>query len=520
MTERSVGIDLGTTNTVVSYIDKKGEIKTIKFGRNSAIPSAIYFKTKDEHIFGESAIERGIAYPRALSRNFKSKMGSKERIEIIAENGDKLNLMAKDFAKLLLNTIFNKATEKMAKEFPGDFINKAIITVPAKFSTSEKEATKWAAKKAGIEEVKLTSESTAAAIAYASENELNKKVLVYDFGGGTFDVSIIEKKGEVYVDAVTPGGDKHLGGNILTKEIMDFFFEKIDDELGIEMPKDEDDFDKDEFDMSEDVYRKNYLSIYQEANYLKEILSDREKHKSILDIYKNESEIKTLEIEFDRRRLLKLIESHLDRTIKILDETIHQGLTKDDIGTIVLAGGSSLIPKVKEKIEKYFGKSVNLTEDTATLISKGAAILTTMIDGTMVGESILTNDIGIETNNGGMSLGVFDTLIEAGTLYSKAKGSGVFRLVEDNQETIKIKLFERDIKNYPNAKHTRSQGCEFLEEIVIKLPDDLKKDETKIILELEITSEGILNLDIKLEDEQGNLISSNELSYDKGSVLE
>ncbi|MGL6023131.1 MAG: Hsp70 family protein, partial [Cetobacterium sp.] len=321
--ERSVGIDLGTTNTVISYIDKKGKIKVLKFGRNVALPSAIYFETKNDIIFGEPAIEKGFINPKALARNFKPLMGTKDKIDVVAENGDKFSLTAKELSKRLLNMVFNKATEKMLKEFPGDYVGKVVITVPSKFSPNQKADTKWAAMKAGIEEVKLVSESTAAAIAYASENELHKKVLVYDFGGGTFDVSIIEKKGERYVDAVTPGGDKNLGGNLLTKEIMNFIFEKIEEDLGIELPLDEDDFDEDDYSMTEDIYRKNLYNIYAAANSIKEALSEVESLTVPLEIYKTEEDYKVLSLEFNRKRLMILIGKYIEKTIKILDNTIN-----------------------------------------------------------------------------------------------------------------------------------------------------------------------------------------------------
>lgn len=526
---KSIGIDLGTSNTVVSYFDKKGRIKNLEFGRNYYLPSAIYFQTKNDYIFGNEAIERGVVKPEALVRNFKSLMGSKEKINIVAENGDKLKVTAKEIAKLLLVKVFDKATQKIAKDFPGEFVDKAVITVPAKFSPQEKEATKWAAERAGIEEIKLATESTAAAVAYAEEYGIGKQVLIYDFGGGTFDVSLIEKVGEGYRDVVTPAGDKELGGNILTKRVMAYIFEKISDDLGIDMPLEEDDdgnlmpvdpreYDEDDYEMLEDVYYKNYIEIYQVANTLKEHLSTDSEYTEMLDIYINEEDYKTFPIDFTRKRLMHILEDDIDKTIKIIEKFMQDGnIDSKEIGNIILAGGSSLIPAVQEKVSNYFKREVVLSKDTATLISKGACLLTSKLDGVMELDQILANDIGILVSEGGM-LRVFNPLIKAGTSYSKATTEKYYQLTQDGQRQLRVDLYERDVVNYPDARRP-GKGCTLIEELRINLPEGLKQNDTKIKLGFQITSEGIMKMGVTVQDYKGNTIVEEEAIYKSDDIL-
>lgn len=144
-------------------------------------------------------------------------MGENRKKTYKAENGDRVSLNSTQIARMVLEEVLKKVTKKIMKEFPGEDIEKAVITVPAKFNPIQKDNTKRAAIEAGIQDIKLALESTAAAIAYAEENSINSKILVYDFGGGTFDVSLIEKTGTGFREIVTPEGDRHLGGNLITK---------------------------------------------------------------------------------------------------------------------------------------------------------------------------------------------------------------------------------------------------------------------------------------------------------------
>ena len=248
---KEIGIDLGTTNTVVSYVNKKGRLRCLRYENKNIIPSVVYFMSEKEFIIGEKAKKRYVSNPEAGIASFKSHLAEKEKIEVIAENGDKFKYRAKKVASNFLNQVINRIEEQLLKEFGPEegCIGNVVITVPAKFNDAEKEATKWAAKNAGFENVKLATEPTAAAIAHRQESgQEGNSILVYDFGGGTFDVSVIHEERGRFVEIAT-GGDKHLGGNKLTDILAKYFFRIIEDDYGIELPFDEEEFDEEYCEM-------------------------------------------------------------------------------------------------------------------------------------------------------------------------------------------------------------------------------------------------------------------------------
>lgn len=519
---KAIGIDLGTTNIVVTYRDKKGKIKVFKEGGESVIPSAVYLLNKNSCLIGEEALKRGRRNPKALITNFKYDMGENRKTPHTAENGDKVSLNSTQVARMILEEVLKKVTKKIIKEFPGEDIEKAIITVPAKFNPLQKENTKKAAIGAGIQEVKLALESTAAAIAYIEENDIKSKILVYDFGGGTFDVSLIEKTGTGFKEVVTPEGDRHLGGNLITKRIADYLFDMIENELGLEIPKDRDDFDPDEydFDYPEEIYVTNYNAVYEIAEKIKKDFAetdDIEEYLSIIVPDENGERLENLEINMNYEIFSNLIEKDIDRTIDIVDRVIQEsGVDKDEI-TVILTGGSSLLRAVGIKLEEYFDRGIEVFR-TATLISEGACILTEMIDGLEI-EGNLPNDIGVKVNK---PLGrvEFKTLLKAGTPEKDAKGEDSFSLVNDNQRSLKVQLYERDRNNYPNAIKISDEGCVEISVLEIDLPENLKKDDTDVRLKLSILKDGTLSLNVSLFNKKGLEILSEELKIKREGVLE
>ena len=519
---KAIGIDLGTTNIVVTYRDKKGKLKVFKEGGTSVIPSAVYLLNKNECLVGKEALMRGKINPKSLITNFKYDMGDNRKKKYVAENGDRIPLNSTQIARSVLVEVLKKVTQKIMKEFPNEDIEKAIITVPAKFNPIQKDNTKKAAIEAGLQDVKVALESTAAAIAYAEENNIKSKILVYDFGGGTFDVSLIEKTGTGFREVVTPEGDRHLGGNLITKRIAEYIFDLIENEIGLPIPKERDDFDSDDydFDYPEDIYIQNYNEVYEMAEKIKKFFSDTNNiEESVTVIVPDESSqrIENIDIKMDYKTFSNFIEKDIDRATEIGDRIIKDsGVNKDDI-TVILTGGSSLLRIVGIKLEEYFDRGIEVFR-TATLISEGACILTELIDGLEI-EGNLPNDIGVKVNR---SLGrvEFETLLEAGTVEKDAACEKEFSLMNDNQRSLKIQLYERDRKNYPNAIKISDEGCMELSTLEIELPENLKKDETSVKLKLNISKDGTLILNLSLQNKIGKEIFNEELKVKREEILE
>ncbi|MBQ7628668.1 MAG: Hsp70 family protein, partial [Selenomonadaceae bacterium] len=209
---KEIGIDLGTTNTVVSYVNKNGRIRALRYDKSEIIPSVLYFRAPDEYFIGDTAKKLLTQNPAAGIANFKTSIGDSQRHEIVAENGEIISLRSRDAAKLFLNKIVQGIESKLVKEFGAatGCIDRAVVTVPANFSSTEKSAVKNAANDAGLENIKLAAEPTAAAVAYENSkgDDTDEIILVYDFGGGTFDVSVIQKVHGAF-EEITTGGDKH-----------------------------------------------------------------------------------------------------------------------------------------------------------------------------------------------------------------------------------------------------------------------------------------------------------------------
>lgn len=520
---KEIGIDLGTTNTVVSYVNKKGRLRPLKYEGKDVIPSVVYFLSANEFIIGEKARKKYIHNPQAGVANFKSHMGEKDKFEIVAENGDVFKYKAKKVASNFLNRIIANIETQLIKEFgPEDgCIGSVVITVPAKFNDSEKSATKWAAKEAGFENVKLAAEPTAAAVAHKQESgQEGKSILVYDFGGGTFDVSVIQENQRKFVEIAT-GGDKKLGGNKLTGMLAEYFFKLIEEEYGIDLPYDEEEFDEDYCGISRVDYLLNRATIIEEADNVKKNLSDEDSYEASVILKLPDGKKATWEYNISRDTFDDFIREDIERTVRITESVVQESCQKgiEGIDKIVLAGGSSQLPLVKELMEKHFnGSNPVFADDISTLISRGAAILANEeLDD--VTEPITNIQYGVAPTDG-IAYRVFKTIIaEDQKLPCSAKE--YFYLNKDGQERIEIPYFERDIKNYPHAVRTDDDGITEIDTIIISnLPKGLKKDEVKIAVEFTIERDGTLEIQINVIDANGESIRNLEVVCEKSSNLE
>ena len=520
---KEIGIDLGTTNTVVSYVNKNGHLKQLRYDGNEIIPSVIYFRSADEYFIGGTAQKFYQLNPQAGVANFKTTIGNNERHEIIPDEGKPFFKRSREIAQLFLNKIVVGMEEKLIKEFGAaeGYIDRAVITVPAKFSSTEKGATKKAAHSAGLSKVKLAAEPTAAAVAYEdSQGDDNSRavILIYDFGGGTFDVSIIQKNNGAF-EEITTGGDKTLGGNILTNILVAEILNRVNEDYGVEFPLSEDEFDEDYHGISLPDYLMNMYEIRRVANLIKEELSSNEDITEGLNINLPNDKSQVVEVNFSRDELEEYIREYIERTVEITVQEIRRAkdLGFDRIDQIVLAGGSSNIPLVKNLLEEALqNQEVIFCDDVSTLISRGAALLANHEVET---PSVTNVEMGVAATEG-IHFERFQMIIPANVPLPCTKKK-IFYLSQDNQRRLEIEYYERDIKNFPNASRTDDDGIEQIDSLVIdNLPPNLRAGNTLVEVEFTAQRDGSLDINVLLKDNCGNEISSDNMTFEKKSNLE
>lgn len=492
-TGKEIGIDLGTTNTVVCYVNKKGFLRPLRIEGRTVIPSAVYFTSENEFVIGEQARKRGQMNPDACVMEFKSRL--KERIRIRPEKGSAFRYAGRKVASIFLNQIINRLEAALIREFGPEegCIGSVVITVPAKFNDAEKDAVKWAALDAGFTDVRLATEPTAAAVAHRHENgQEGRTVLVYDFGGGTFDVSIIQESRNRFVEIAT-GGDKTLGGNRLRNRMAEYLLALVNDEYGIELPFSEDEFDEDVCEMSLVDYQLNRWAILEEADRVKEALSEDDEELATINLRLPGGGAEMFSVTITRKKLEALVRDDVQRTIAItrgvFREAQEQGIEAPD--WIVLAGGSAQLPMVKRLMEEEFGQVI-YADDVSTLIARGAALLASE-ELSNVTEPATNIRYGAAVRQG-VAYGLFRTIIEENQRLP-CSGEASFYLNRDGQQRLEIPYYEWDIKNYPDARTTADDGISLIDTLVIPdLPEGLRKDEVTIRVVFSLQLDGTLEV--------------------------
>lgn len=522
---KEIGIDLGTTTTIVSYTGKKlGKLKQLKYDGEKLIPSVLYFHSESEWDIGETAVTELEIHPLAGVANFKSDLHDADcRYEITAENGDHFYLKPREAVRRFLSKIIKGMEETLLKEFGnmGGTIDRAVITVPAKFPFRAKNEIKRAARDFGLD-VKLTKEPTAAATDYLhSYTEFDKPgaaILVYDFGGGTFDVSVVQRQHDSFKEIAT-GGDNTLGGNLLTERVMAHLIERIEEQYAVEFPKDKDDADDLEGDERTE-YQQNMAEIRRKANQMKEALSEANDVERNL-LLKFNGEDKTFEAYLSRDDFEEMIRPDIDRTVSIVENTLTKAAEKgvDHIDTVVLAGGSSNVPLARTALrEKLPHLDIDPATNATFLISRGAALLAEKVEK-LDNIALITNtQIGTAAKEG-MVFNKFQMLIEENTPLP-ASGHQTFMLDHDGQKEYKIAYYEYDVDNHPGMTRTDQDGMEQVDVLTVELPDGLKRSHTEIDVSFEMQADGSLEIKAVTKDRSGNVISDNNLKIKRESDWE
>ncbi len=409
-----IGIDLGTTNSCVAVMD--GGTYTIipNSDGERTTPSVVNIKENGEVVVGTIAKRQAITQPDSTVSSIKTHMGENYKVNIHGKEYTPQEISAKILQKL----------KKDAESYLGEEVKEAVITVPAYFTDAQRQATKDAGEIAGLKVERIVNEPTAAALAYGIDKKANEKVLVFDLGGGTFDVSVLEI-GDDVVEVLATAGNNHLGGDNFDKKIIDWLAEEFKKQNGIDLRDD----------------KMAYQRLKDAAEDAKKKLSTTlETQISLPFITVDANGPKHLETKLTRAAFNELTKDLVDMTKGPVQTALKDaGLTTKDINEILLVGGSTRIPAVQDWVKSYFGKEPNKGINPDEVVAAGAAIQAGVIKGDVKGVLLLDVtplSLGIETLGG-----VFTKIIEKNTTIPTKK-SQVFSTAVDNQPEVGIMVYQ------------------------------------------------------------------------------
>lgn len=433
-----LGIDLGTTNSCMAIMDgKDGKVLENREGARTT-PSMVAFTTKDERLVGTPAKRQAVTNPegtlfaikRLIGRRFNDKMVERDK-ELVpyhivsGENGDAwVEVHGKKYAPAQISAFVLQKLKEDAESYLGEKITEAIITVPAYFDDAQRQATRDAGKIAGLEVMRIINEPTAAALAYGMDQKKSGMIAVYDLGGGTFDVSILEI-GDGVFEVKSTNGDTFLGGEDFDARVMDYLADEFKKEQGIDLRQD----------------RMALQRLKEAAEKAKiELSSATSTDVNLPFITADASGPKHLNITLTRAKLELLVEDLLQRTKGPMEKALKDaGVSTSQIDEVILVGGMTRMPKVQEIVKNFFGKEPHKGVNPDEVVAMGAAIQGGVLKGDV--KDVLLLDVtplslGIETLGG-----VFTRLIDRNTTIPTKK-SQVFSTAEDGQTAVTIRVFQ------------------------------------------------------------------------------
>lgn len=485
-----LGIDLGTTNSAMAVVED-GDPKVLENHEgNRTTPSVVGLNKSDERVVGELAKRQSVVNPhdtiyavkRFIGRRFKEdeveaddekypyEMRSSDKGGVEVKMGDRW-YNPEEISAMVLQKMKADAEEKLGEE-----INEAVITVPAYFNDSQRQATKNAGKIAGLEVKRILNEPTAAALAYGLNKKHDEKIVVYDLGGGTFDVSILEV-GDDTVEVVATGGDSHLGGEDFDSRIIDYLVEEYKDQEGIDLRE-------------EPLAMQRLKEAAEKAKH--ELSTTKKAEINLPYIISDEDGPKHFVMELSRAKLEDLTEDLIDKSIDLVKKVVTSeapegaGFDIDEIDEIILVGGQTRMPSVQEKVKELFGMDPHKGINPDEVVSIGAATQAGILQGDM--QDILLLDVTPLTLSIETMGGVSTPMIPKNTTIPTSK-TKTFSTAADNQTSVEIKVLQ--------GERSMAEDNKKLARFVLDGIPPAKRGTPKIDVTFDINADGILEVSAK-----------------------